>query len=340
MSSPSPSTCSICLATAQARGGVPLFAPGCCGAWYHQSCIEASIAGGNKNCPMCRHILPLPAPAPIVATVPVADQTVLQFIQQQQNIQRPPLQPAQVQQRRSSAPLGMFGRMSQALSQVFSLSPSDEDQVSPPPARRASASAAAPSASSPVLTITTSPELPELSLAENPSFYVRVNVKYEDDDATAEQKVPLDVVCVLDNSGSMSGGKLASLKTAMEFVISTLGKNDRLSVVNFNSHATTLHGLKKMNPANQRASTAQLRDLRATGGTNILEGMQQGWSILEDRKTKNPASCMFLLTDGQDRDSLDAKLELSRTIKACGTSLFVFGFGTDHDSEHMVSNHR
>lgn len=66
-----------------------------------------------------------------------------------------------------------------------------------------------------------------------------------------------------------------------------------------------------------------------------MEGMQQGWAALEGRRSKNPASCMFLLTDGQDRDNLQRKLDLARTIKSSGTSLFVFGFGADHDSEHM-----
>lgn len=45
---------------------------------------------------------------------------------------------------------------------------------------------------------------------------------------------------------------------------------------------------------------------------------------------------MFLLTDGQDRNATAEKLELARKMKSNGTSLFVFGFGTDHDSEHMV----
>jgi hypothetical protein len=65
--------------------------------------------------------------------------------------------------------------------------------------------------------------------------------------------------------------------------------------------------------------------------------MRFGWSVLQNRQTKNPASCVFLLTDGQDRGRLEDKKELARTIKANGTSLFVFGFGADHDSEHMAA---
>lgn len=188
----------------------------------------------------------------------------------------------------------------------------------------------------PTMTVFTSPEFPELSFNSMGEFYTRVRVKYEETGGVSQQKVPLDVVCVLDNSGSMQGSKIASLKRAMEFVIQTLGPNDRLSIVNFNSNATPLHGLIKMTSANQSTARDAIRSLHATGGTNIFDGMNTGWSILENRKTKNPASCLFLLTDGQDRDATAEKLELARKMKAQGTSLFVFGFGTDHDSEHMV----
>lgn len=206
----------------------------------------------------------------------------------------------------------------------------EEDMVAP-----VSTAAVAATAAVPVVTVSTSPEFPEMGLAENKSFHVRVTLKYEEMEALSAQKVPLDVVCVLDNSGSMSGGKLESLKKAMDFVIEMLGPHDRLSVVNFNSHPELMHGLLKMNSSNQFRAKTTIHTLRATGGTNILQGMQQGWSILESRRSKNPASCLFLLTDGQDRDSMSEKLELARTIKSSGTSLFVFGFGTDHDSEHM-----
>lgn len=45
----------------------------------------------------------------------------------------------------------------------------------------------------------------------------------------------------------------------------------------------------------------------------------------------------FLLTDGQDHNNFKEKLALAKRIKDAGTSLFVFGFGADHDSAHMTS---
>jgi Mg-chelatase subunit ChlD len=189
----------------------------------------------------------------------------------------------------------------------------------------------------PTVNLTATPEYATLGLGTVPSFYVRLNLKYVESDILSAKKVPLDIVCVLDNSGSMGGSKIRSLVKAMDFVVSALGEHDRLSVVSFNSSASVMFGLQKMTASNKSQATRKLHELSAGGGTNILDGMQQGWSILENRRTKNPASCVFLLTDGQDRDSLDRKMELARNMKSCGTSLFVFGFGADHDSQHMVS---
>lgn len=216
----------------------------------------------------------------------------------------------------------------------------EEDLLDPqqPVAQEGKKASAAPPAALPSVVASTSPEYSVTSLAESPSFYVRAGLKFEDSTAAGStDKVPLDLVCVLDNSGSMSGSKLASLKEAMKFVVSCLTAQDRLSIVYFNSYAGPVHGLLRMTPENKQKSRDLLNGLEATGGTDIFAGMQYGWNILENRRTHNPTSCMFLLTDGQDRGQLQQKQELARLLKARGASLFVFGFGSDHDSEHMAA---
>ena len=92
-----------------------------------------------------------------------------------------------------------------------------------------------------------------------------------------------------------------------------------------------------MNDEKKTKSANIIRDhLNAGGGTNILSGMKRGAEILQTRQTRNTASCLFLLTDGQDRSNKEEKIELARELKDSGTALFVFGFGADHDAEHMM----
>jgi len=180
------------------------------------------------------------------------------------------------------------------------------------------------------------PELPAISINGNPSFHTQLSLKYLEGEEIAG-KMPLDVVCILDNSGSMDGSKIMSLKNAMNFVVGCLTPLDRLSVVSFNSHATPLHGLLRMNPANKERARKHIEDIVAGGGTDIYAGMNTGWSICKARRTFNPSTCVFLLTDGQDGSRFEEKKTLAREIKASGASLFVFGFGSDHDSAHMTA---
>ena len=190
----------------------------------------------------------------------------------------------------------------------------------------------------PSVVLESSPELPEVGLAGDKSFHVRVSVKYQAPGAKSldeEEKVPLDIVCIVDNSGSMGGSKIDNLKRAVEFVTSTLDSSDRLCVIKFNSRATGVHGLKKMTEANKTESRSRVRDIQAGGGTNIFDGMEMVQQVLASRKTSNPSTCVFLLTDGQDGSNFDRKKDLARQWSQQGVSLFVFGFGADHDSAHM-----
>lgn len=146
---------------------------------------------------------------------------------------------------------------------------------------------------------------------------------------------PMDIVCVLDNSGSMSGAKLSHLKHAIRFVESQLGADDRLALVLFNTEASVVHGLHRMNATRKAESEALVNGIKATGCTNILAGMKLGFQILTQRTSRNPIACMFLLTDGQDGQMPAEKRHIAAAMKAQGLGLNVFAFGADHDSAHL-----
>ena len=54
-------------------------------------------------------------------------------------------------------------------------------------------------------------------------------------------RLPLDLVCVIDSSGSMAGSRMALTKQAMQFSISQLSGVDRLAVVAFSDQVRTVH---------------------------------------------------------------------------------------------------
>lgn len=57
-------------------------------------------------------------------------------------------------------------------------------------------------------------------------------------------RTSVDLICVIDNSGSMNGEKIELVKATLRFLLETLTPSDRLSLITFNSYAKRLCGLK------------------------------------------------------------------------------------------------
>ncbi|KAI4995632.1 hypothetical protein ZWY2020_035535 [Hordeum vulgare] len=118
--------------------------------------------------------------------------------------------------------------------------------------------------------------------------------------AEAQTRTPLDLVTVLDVSGSMTGRKIALLKKAMEFVVDQLGPADRLSVVAFSTYAYRVIPLTCMSDAGKAKAKLAVQLLNADGGTNILKGLIEAAKVLVGRRHKNAVASVILLSDGQD----------------------------------------
>lgn len=172
--------------------------------------------------------------------------------------------------------------------------------------------------------------------------------------ALQTSRAPVDLVTVLDVSGSMAGTKLALLKRAMGFVIQNLGPSDRLSVVAFSSTARRLFHLRRMSESGRQQALQAVNSLVSSGGTNIAEGLRKGAKVIEERKEKNPVCSIILLSDGQDTYTVstgggggahqsrpDYRSLLPYSIRGGTTGhripVHAFGFGTDHDSASMHS---
>jgi len=153
---------------------------------------------------------------------------------------------------------------------------------------------------------------------------------------TSEKRQPLDIICVLDVSGSMQGDKLRLVQEAVRFVIKESEPKDRLSIVAFNHGATRVLRLARMhNEGKNEATVATLR-LTAGGGTRIASGLEAALEIAERRKHRNPVSAILLLTDGQDGSRGEAYAPSMARAQRAGCALYAFGFGADHDARLLA----
>lgn len=111
-------------------------------------------------------------------------------------------------------------------------------------------------------------------------------------------RAPIDLMTVLDVSGSMTGAKLALLKQAMGFIIDNLRAHDRHSVVSFSDGARRITRLLWMSDTGKATTKSAMESLIACGGTNIAEGPQTAARVLEERRHRNIVSGVILLSDG------------------------------------------
>eukprot|EP00040_Diaphanoeca_grandis_P024502 m.134714 g.134714 ORF g.134714 m.134714 type:complete len:673 (-) comp29755_c0_seq1:365-2383(-) len=180
------------------------------------------------------------------------------------------------------------------------------------------------------------------------SFFAHVKITPSNEQ---EQHTPLDVVCVIDTSGSMNSigsiqgtgtdtdnsenpqlSLLAITKHAVKTIIEVLGPNDTVALVEFNTNASEQLAPTPMNSAGKKIAVQKVNALRAQGTTNLWGGLQLGLNLSNQAATgRGPHrhKAVLLLTDGEpDRGSApDSGYSLGvRKIRG-HTVVHTFGFG-------------
>lgn len=150
------------------------------------------------------------------------------------------------------------------------------------------------------------------------------------------EQASLDVVCLIDCSGSMNGFKLTQVKQTLLYVMELLKPHDRMAIVTFNSETQVQNSLRLATKENKCGRLlSNIQGLTAFGGTNIVGGLKKALKILAKRKTKNNICSVFLLSDGNDNYGLEGLDGLLEKSAIANLSINTFGYGEDHDPESL-----
>jgi len=153
---------------------------------------------------------------------------------------------------------------------------------------------------------------------------------------TSTNKVPLDLVCVIDHSGSMMGQKIELVKESFKYLLKFLGDSDRLSIVIFDDKASRLVPLVRTTEKNKETILSKLKNVHGDGGTDINLGMTHAFEVLKQRRYKNPVTSVFLLSDGLDYGAQQkVRATLLKYKIPDDVTISTFGFGNDHDPQLM-----
>jgi Ca-activated chloride channel family protein len=138
---------------------------------------------------------------------------------------------------------------------------------------------------------------------------------------------PLNVCLVLDRSTSMQGARMDTVKTAAVELIRQLRPEDRLSLVLFSDRAEVIL------PAGKRIDRTlvetQIQMIRASGGTEIFQGLQAGFDEVNLNSTRSMINHIILITDGRTYGDEEQCLQLADAAAVRGIRITGLGIGTE-----------
>ena len=142
----------------------------------------------------------------------------------------------------------------------------------------------------------------------------------------------VDWIFVLDKSGSMSGGKIATLADGVSRVIGKMSPDDRFRVITFNNSAYDFSGgYKNATPANVQSMLGKLSALNADGGTNLYAGVSMAYRDLDDDRTTN----ILLVTDGVANVGPTQHGDFLNLLRQYDIRLFTFVIGNSANQPLM-----
>ncbi|MBN2315075.1 MAG: VWA domain-containing protein, partial [Sedimentisphaerales bacterium] len=147
---------------------------------------------------------------------------------------------------------------------------------------------------------------------------------YPPDNLSQLKRAPMEMIFVLDCSGSMNGKPIAKAKQAITRALKQLQPNDTFQVIRFSNNASQL-GPDPV-PAtrdNIHKAIAYVEDLHGGGGTMMIEGIKAALDFAHDPKRFRLVSFM---TDGYIGNEAEILAAVHERLGA--SRIFSFGVGT------------
>jgi Mg-chelatase subunit ChlD len=138
---------------------------------------------------------------------------------------------------------------------------------------------------------------------------------------------PLDVVLVLDKSGSMEStdyppDRITAAKEAAKIFVNQIKEDDRVAVVSFSSSTSTVVSFT----SNKDSATSKIGGISTGGGTAVGEGIITALDVLENGREES-VKAIVLLSDGANNRGISPKTAANRA-KGRGIPIYTVGIGT------------
>jgi len=147
---------------------------------------------------------------------------------------------------------------------------------------------------------------------------------YPPDNLSYLKRAPMEMIFVLDCSGSMNGKPIAKAKQAITRALKKLQPGDTFQIIRFSNNASQLGpNPVPATPANIRRGLAYVDSLRGSGGTMMIEGIKAALDFAHDPQRFRLVSFM---TDGYIGNEAEILAAIHQRLG--DSRIFSFGVGS------------
>lgn len=168
---------------------------------------------------------------------------------------------------------------------------------------------------------------------------VLVNFQIKGQEIKSSERAPVNLVLVIDRSGSMSeAGKLEYAKEAAKRIISGLGSGDRIGIVVYSTEVDLLYPIQFLK--DKQSATSVVDSLHPTDSTNLSGGLTVGIDQLKSLKRDGYINRVILLSDGLANVGITDIGQLSRVASQAaedGIHITTMGLGLNYDENLMMN---
>lgn len=148
---------------------------------------------------------------------------------------------------------------------------------------------------------------------------------------------PINLVMLLDTSGSMAGSKMEGMRAAAIEFVEQMGENDYLTVIAFAQTPVIIAEHQKVGEARSNI-ISQINGLIADGDTTLYDAIGLASEIIARTNSPLTSNAMVVLSDGVDTYSFNYGFndELLNAAAANDTTVFTIAYGNDADESVLL----
>lgn len=164
-----------------------------------------------------------------------------------------------------------------------------------------------------------------------------VDTVYAVQDLWQAARKDVNLVMILDTSGSMAGSKIANMREAAVQFIQQMGDDDYITVISFSDQPVRLVTHQRIGLARDSAIRA-IERLDAEGSTALYDAIGVGAYDIAQTTSSQTSNAMVVLSDGKDNSSAQYRFDqrLIQTATANDTTVFTIAYGNDADRDVLT----